>query len=43
MHRLVEEGGMVFTSGLKLFLRPAAVAGLVSDSVGLPFRERRSG
>ena len=37
MHRLVEEGGMVFTSGLKLFLRPAAVAGAVTDSVGLPF------
>jgi len=37
MHRLVEEGGMVFTSGLKLFLRPAAVAGVVTDSVGLPF------
>jgi hypothetical protein len=38
MHRLVEEGGMVFTSGLKLYLRPAAVAGVVTDSVGLPFR-----
>lgn len=37
MHRLVEEGGMVFTSGLKLFLRPAAVAGVVTDSAGLPF------
>jgi hypothetical protein len=38
MHRLVEEGGMVFTAGLKLFLRPAAVAGMVMDSAGLPFR-----
>lgn len=37
MHRLVEEGGMVFTAGLKLFLRPAAVAGTITDSAGLPF------
>jgi hypothetical protein len=37
MHRLVEEGGMVFTAGLKLFLRPAAVAGVVLDSAGRPF------
>lgn len=37
MHRLVEEGGMVFTAGLKLFLRPATVAGVVLDSAGQPF------
>jgi hypothetical protein len=37
MHRLVEEGGMVFTAGLKLFLRPASVSGTVSDSLGRPF------
>jgi hypothetical protein len=39
MHRLVEEGGMVFTSGLKLFARPASVAGTVLDSAGRPFPE----
>jgi hypothetical protein len=37
MHRLLEEGGMVFTAGLRLFLRPAAVAGTVTDSAGAPF------
>lgn len=37
MHRLVEEGGMVFTSSLKLFLRPAVVTGTVTDSAGRPF------
>ncbi|HEX6316560.1 MAG TPA: carboxypeptidase regulatory-like domain-containing protein [Gemmatimonadaceae bacterium] len=37
MHRLVEEGGMVFTAGLKLFERPAAVSGTVLDSAGRPF------
>lgn len=37
MHRLVEEGGMVFTGGLRLFLRPAAAAGTVTDSAGRPF------
>jgi hypothetical protein len=37
MHRLVEEGGMVFTAGLRHFLRPAAVAGTVTDSAGGPF------
>ena len=37
MHRLIEEGGMVFTQGLKLFLRPASVAGTVTDSSGRPF------
>ena len=37
MHRLVEEGGMVFTQGLKLFLRPASIAGAVTDSMGRPF------
>lgn len=37
MHRLVEEGGMVFTSGLTLFARPAAVTGTVTDSAGRPF------
>lgn len=36
MHRLVEEGGMVFTAGLKLFSRPAAVSGIVTDSSGQP-------
>ena len=37
VHRLVEEGGMVFTQGLKLFLRPASLAGTVTDSLGRPF------
>jgi hypothetical protein len=37
MHRLVEEGGMVFTAGLKLFVRPAAASGVVLDSAGRPF------
>lgn len=37
MHRLVEEGGMVFTAGLTLFARPAAVTGTVTDSSGRPF------
>jgi hypothetical protein len=37
LHRLVEEGGMVFTQGLKLFVRPASVAGTVTDSLGRPF------
>jgi hypothetical protein len=37
MHRLVEEGGMVFTEGLKLYQRPASVAGVVLDSAGRPF------
>lgn len=37
MHRLVEEGGMVFTAGLTLFQRPAAVVGSVMDSAGRPF------
>ena len=37
VHQLVEEGGMVFTSGLALFLRPAAVTGTVTDSAGRPF------
>jgi hypothetical protein len=36
MHRLIEEGGMVFTAGLKLYLRPAAIAGTVRDSAGAP-------
>ena len=37
MHRLVEEGGMVFTSGLKLYNRPASITGMVQDSAGKPF------
>lgn len=37
MHRLIEEGGMVFTAGLKLFVRPASVVGTVVDSAGRPF------
>jgi hypothetical protein len=37
MHRLIEEGGMVFTSGLRLFERPATVTGVVLDSAGQPF------
>lgn len=37
MHRLIEEGGMVFTAGLKLFLRPASVSGAVVDSAGRPY------
>ncbi len=37
MHRLVEEGGMVFTEGLRLYLQPASVAGVVLDSAGRPF------
>jgi hypothetical protein len=43
MHRLVEEGGMVFTAGLKLYARPASVAGVVLDSAGRPFPARASG
>lgn len=39
MHRLVEEGGMVFTAGLKLYSRPASIAGVVQDSTGKPFAE----
>lgn len=38
MHRLVEEGGIVFTRGLRHFDRPAAVAGVVLDSAGVPMR-----
>ena len=37
MHRLVEEGGMVFTTGLRLFVRPATLTGVVLDSAGKPF------
>src|SRR5688572_22400380 len=37
MHRLIEEGGMVFTAGLTLFQRPATVVGAVTDSAGGPF------
>jgi hypothetical protein len=37
MHRLVEEGGMVFTAGLKHSERPATVTGVVLDSAGRPF------
>jgi hypothetical protein len=37
MHRLMEEGGMVFTTGLKLYQRPASLAGVVQDSSGQPF------
>lgn len=37
LHRLVEEGGMVFTAGLTLFVRPASVSGTVVDSAGRPF------
>ena len=37
LHRLVEEGGMLFTAGLKLYLRPASVSGTVTDSMGRPF------
>jgi hypothetical protein len=37
MHRLVEEGGMVFTTGLKLYQRPSSIAGTVLDSAGRPF------
>jgi hypothetical protein len=37
MHRLIEEGGMVFTSGLRLFDRPATITGVVLDSAGQPF------
>jgi hypothetical protein len=36
MHRLIEEGGIVFTKGLKHFARPASVAGVVTDSTGRP-------
>ena len=39
MHRLIEEGGMVFTAGLKQFVRPAAVSGVVLDSVGRPLAD----
>ena len=37
MHRLVEEGGIVFTRGLRMFDRPASVTGIVLDSAGGPF------
>lgn len=37
MHRLIEEGGLVFTAGLKLFARPASITGIVTDSAGRPF------
>ena len=37
MHRLMEEGGMVFTAGLRLYSRPASIAGTVTDSTGRPF------
>lgn len=37
MHRLIEEGGIVFTKGLRMFDRPAAVTGVVFDSAGRPF------
>ena len=37
MHRLQEEGGMVFTTGLRLFTRPATLMGVVLDSAGHPF------
>jgi hypothetical protein len=37
MHRLMEEGGMVFTAGLKLYQRPASIAGTVTDSSGRPY------
>lgn len=37
MHRLIEEGGIVFTRGLRMFERPAAVTGVVQDSAGRPF------
>ena len=37
MHRLIEEGGMVFTAGLRLYARPASIAGTVTDSAGRPF------
>jgi hypothetical protein len=37
MHRLVEEGGMVFTAGLRLYSRPASIAGVVQDSSGKAF------
>lgn len=37
MHRLIEEGGIVFTRGLRMFERPGAVEGTVLDSAGRPF------
>ena len=37
VHRLLEEGGMVFTTGLRLYTRPATITGVVLDSAGRPF------
>lgn len=37
VYRLLEEGGDVYAAGLRLFERPAAVAGVVVDSAGRPF------
>jgi hypothetical protein len=34
---LIEEGGMAFGPGLRLFGTPAAIAGTLTDSVGRPF------
>ena len=34
---LIEEGGMAFGPGLRLFTRPAAIVGTLSDSAGRPF------
>jgi hypothetical protein len=37
LYRLIEEGGDVFAQGLRLFEKPASIAGVVLDSSGLPF------
>lgn len=36
VHELVEEGGEVFAPGIRFFDQPAAVAGVVEDSTGMP-------
>jgi hypothetical protein len=37
IRELIEEGGMAFGPGLRLFGTPAAIAGTLTDSVGRPF------
>ena len=36
MYRLIEDGGDVFAQGLRLFEKPAVIAGVVLDSTGRP-------
>jgi hypothetical protein len=41
IRELIEEGGMAFGSGLRLFGIPSAIAGTLLDSVGRPFAGAR--